>query len=78
MFVGGTNIFYTVNNINTFQLAKLGTPILFLSYVNDLPSVCKVLDPVMFVNSTNLFYSDDDLNTFCKKLTSGFFLASFP
>ena len=31
-------------------------PLLFLVYVNDLPSSSKILNPTMFADDTNLFY----------------------
>ena len=31
-------------------------PLLFLVYVNDLPSFNKMLNPIMFADDTNLFY----------------------
>ena len=33
-------------------------PLLFLLYVNDLPSASKLLDPIMFADDTNLFYPE--------------------
>ena len=31
-------------------------PLLFLIYVNDLPNVSNMLDPIMFADDTNLFF----------------------
>ena len=33
-------------------------PLLFLLYINDLPNISKILDPIVFVNDTNLFFSN--------------------
>ena len=38
-------------------------PLLFLLYVNDLPSASQLIDPIMFADDTNLFYSDENINT---------------
>ena len=40
-------------------------PLLFLMYVNDLPSVSKVLSFIVFADDTNIFYSSSDLK--CKQ-----------
>ena len=32
-----------------------------LLYVNDLPNVSKILDPMMFADDTNLFFSNCDI-----------------
>ena len=37
--------------------------LLFLIYVNDLPNVSKLLDPIMFTVDTNLFFSHYDVKT---------------
>ena len=36
-------------------------PLLFLIYVNDLPNVSRLLDPIMFVDDTNLFFNHKDI-----------------
>ena len=38
-------------------------PLLFLIYVNDLPNVSNMLDPVMFADDTNLFISSSNIKT---------------
>ena len=41
-------------------------PLLFLIYINDLPSVSKVLSFYVFADDTNIFYSSHDLFTLQK------------
>ena len=36
-------------------------PLLFLVYVNDLPNVSRLLDPIMFVDDTNLSFNHKDI-----------------
>ena len=36
-------------------------PMLFLVYVNDLPSSSKILNPIMFADDTNLFYEHKNI-----------------
>ena len=36
-------------------------PLLFLVYVNDLPSFSKILNPIMFADDTNLFYENKNI-----------------
>ena len=36
-------------------------PLLFLLYINDLPNVSNILDPIMFADDTNLFYSHHNI-----------------
>ena len=38
-------------------------PLLFLIYINDLPSVCKSAVSIMFADDTNIFLSDSNLIT---------------
>ena len=38
-------------------------PLLFLIYVNDLPNVSNMLDPIMFADDTNLFISSSNIKT---------------
>ena len=51
------------NKCTTYETATCGIPqrfilepLLFLIYVNDLPNVSKLLDPIMFSDDTNLFF----------------------
>ena len=37
-------------------------PLLFLLYINDLPTACNMLHAILFADDTNLFYSHHDLN----------------
>ena len=39
-------------------------PLLFLVYVNDLPSSSKILNPIMFADDTNLFYEHKNIKLF--------------
>ena len=39
-------------------------PLLFLVYVNDLPSSSKILNPIMFADDTNLFYEHKNIIKF--------------
>ena len=36
-------------------------PLLFLVYVNDLPSSSKILNPIIFADDTNLFYEHKNI-----------------
>ena len=36
-------------------------PLLFLVYVNDLPSSSKILNPMIFADDTNLFYEHKNI-----------------
>ena len=36
-------------------------PLLFLLYINDLPNVSNILDPIMFADDANLFYSHHNI-----------------
>ena len=45
------------------QVSILG-PLLFLVYVNDLPSSSKMLKPIMFADDTNLFCEHKDIKLF--------------
>ena len=38
-------------------------PLFFLIYLNDLPNVSKLLDPIMFADDTNLFFLYHDIQT---------------
>ena len=38
-------------------------PLFFLTFVNDLNNLSKVLDPVPFADDTSLFCSDDNIRT---------------
>ena len=40
-----------------------GSFLLFLLYINDLPNVSLVLDPIMYAKDTNLFYSNNHIET---------------
>ena len=61
---------YNVNSKSTLldivcgvpQRSILG-PLLFLLYINALPQVSKLLDPIMFADDTNLFYSRKDIHS---------------
>ena len=39
-------------------------PLLFLTYINDLSLVSKLLDSMMFADDTNLFFSGKDIHSF--------------
>ena len=43
-------------------------PLLFLIYVNDLPSISKVLEFYLFANDTSIYFESDNLLTFAKRL----------
>ena len=36
-------------------------PLQFLLYINDLPNVSNILDPIMFADDTNFFYSHHNI-----------------
>ena len=38
-------------------------PLVFLIYMNDLPNVSNMLDPIMFADDTNLSFSNSDIKT---------------
>ena len=67
---GDTN-FVSYDGIKSSQqLIKCGVPqgpipgpVLFLIYINDLPSVCKSAVSIMFVDDTNISLSDSNLVT---------------
>ena len=43
-------------------------PLLFLIYVNDLPSISKVLEFYLFADDTSIYFESDNLLTLQKKL----------
>ena len=43
-------------------------PSLFLIYVNNLPSVPNMLDPIVFADDTKIFFSNSNIKTLCLKL----------
>ena len=47
------------------QVSILGS-LLFLIYVNDLPTVCSILDPIMFADNVNLFFSHKNIKVLFK------------
>jgi len=38
-------------------------PTLFLIYINDLPTITKLLDPILYADDTNLFFRSKNLNS---------------
>jgi len=37
-------------------------PTLFLNHINDLPTVTKLLDPILYADDTNLLFKSKNLN----------------
>lgn len=46
-------------------------PLLFLIYMNDLPSACPKLLPILFADDTSLFHSHPDMNTLMIQVNQG-------
>ena len=63
--VNGSTSDYLEVSCEVPQGSVLG-PLLFLIYINDLPSVSKVLSFYVFADDTNIFYSSHDLITLQK------------
>ena len=63
--VNGSTSDYLEVSCGVPQGSALG-PLLFLIYINDLPSVSKVLSFYVFADDTNIFYSSHDLITLQK------------
>ena len=63
--VNGSTSDYLEVSYGVPQGSVLG-PLLFLIYINDLPSVSKVLSFYVFADDTNIFYSSRDLITLQK------------
>ena len=63
--VNGSTSDYLEVSCGVPQGSVLG-PLLFLIYINDLPSVSKVLSFYVFADDTNIFYSSHDLITLQK------------
>ena len=45
-------------------------PLLFLLYMNDLTSVCKVCQPILFADDTTLLYNDNNYDSLFNKANS--------
>ena len=63
--VNGSTSDYLEVSCGVPQSSVLG-PLLFLIYINDLPSVSKVLSFYVFADDTNIFHSSRDLTTLQK------------
>ena len=64
-------ITYETTKFTTFENMTCGVPqgymlgpLLFLLYINDLPNVSNILDPIMFADDINLFYSHHNTKEF--------------
>ena len=64
-------ITYETTKFTTFENMTCGVPqgsilgpLLFLLYINDLPNVSNILDPILFADDTNLFYSHHNIKEF--------------
>ena len=75
VFIGKSKSPQTACNIGVPQGSILG-PLLFILYINELPTICKSTQVIMYADDTVVYVSDQNLSSINSKLTSDLALLS--